>query len=106
MRMGFIFSHIVPANVERNRAMLMQKCHRLMSGDEKFSLLQSSNVAAASKPTTTGRRPENIDCTIGEFMCFRNILLMSSIKIREGSTSAKVAVILPKTDMVLLMPAL
>ena len=65
-------------------------------GVEKFSLLQSNRVAAASNPTTAGRRPVNMDCTNGVFIYFMNILLIRIINIREGNTSAKVAVTEPR----------
>ena len=68
----------------------------LTSGDEKFSLLHSSSVAAASRPTTTGRRAAKTDRTTGASMYFMNSLLISIISTSDGSTSAKVAVALPR----------
>ena len=76
----------------------MQNCQGFSIGVEKFSLLQSSNVAAASNPTTAGRRPVNIDCTSGVFMYFINILLISIISTNDGSTKAKVAVAEPRIE--------
>lgn len=99
MRIGFIFNHMVPIKVARKRAMLMQNCHMFTLGKEKFSALQSSRVAAAKSPTTTGRKPIKMDCTVGVFMYFRNILLMSSININDGNTKANVAVALPTIAM-------
>ena len=85
----------MPTAVAMKRAMLIQNCQGFSIGVEKFSLLQSSNVAAARRPTTAGRRPVKTDCTNGVFMYFMNILLIRIIRISEGSTSAKVAVAEP-----------
>ena len=63
-------------------------------------------VAAASRPTTTGRRPEKIDCTIGVFIYLRNILLIRIIIMTEGRTRATVAVRLPNTAIPAPKPAL
>lgn len=78
-------------------AMLIQKCHGLMSGDEKFSFVISSKAAAASNPTTAGRKPINTLCTVGVCIYFINIRLISIISMSEGSTSATVATTLPGT---------
>lgn len=75
-------------------------------GVEKFSLVQRSRVAAANRPTTAGRKPMNTDCTICVFMYFINILLMSSIRISEGSTKAKVDVADPRIASRVPWPAL
>ena len=84
----------------------MKNCQTLTVGAEKFSLLHNSKVAAASRPTTTGRRPAKTDCTTGVFMYLRNILLIRIISISEGRMMAKVAVILPRTAIPPLKPAL
>ena len=104
--MGLILRYPVPKAVEASRAQLIQNCQGFSEGVEKFSLLQSNRVAAANKPTTAGRRPLNTDCTSGVFMYFINILLIRIIKMSEGSTSAKVAVTLPRMAIVLPKPAL
>ena len=47
---GFIFTNFVPTNVATKMAMLTQKCHGLMAGDEKFSGVISRRAAAAMSP--------------------------------------------------------
>ena len=84
-----------------SRAQLMKNCHGFSIGVEKFSLLQSSKVAAARSPTTAGRSPIKIDCTRWVFIYFMNILLMSIIKISDGSTKAKVEVAEPRMAIIL-----
>ena len=106
MWIGLIFRYPVPKAVAISRAQLMKNCQGFSDGVEKFSLLQSKGVAAANKPTTAGRRPLNTDCTKGVFIYFINILLMSIIKMSEGSTKAKVAVAEPSIDIMWPKPAL
>ena len=106
MRIGFIFSTRVPKKVAMKSAMLIQKCHGLMSGDEKFSFVISSKAAAASNPTTAGRKPINTLCTVGVCIYFINIRLINIISMSEGSTSAMVATTLPSTAMPPPKPAL
>ena len=77
-----------------------------MSGDEKFSFVISSKAAAASNPTTAGRKPINTLCTVGVCIYFINIRLISIISMSEGSTSATVATTLPSTAMPPPKPAL
>ena len=59
MRMGLTFTHIVPTKVAAKSSTLIQNCQGLTEGEEKFSSLSSSSVAAAYSPTTAGRRPAN-----------------------------------------------
>ena len=87
------------------RKQLIQNCHGLVLGVEKFSGVINISVAAASKPTTAGRNPVKTLFTNGVFMYFMNILLIRIMRINEGSTKAKVAVILPKMAMGVLYPA-
>ena len=44
----------MPKAVAMKRATLIQNCQGFSTGEEKFSVLQSSSVAAASRPTTAG----------------------------------------------------
>lgn len=103
---GFIFTNFVPTNVATKMAMLTQKCHGLIAGDEKFSGVISRRAAAAMSPTTAGRRPDMIFCTVGVFMYFINTRQMRIISMNDGSTRAHVAVALPKMDAHSPMPAL
>ena len=84
----------------------MQNCHGSSLGVLKFSRVHNNKVAAASRPTTAGRRPRNTDVTVGVCMYFMNIMLMSTISISEGSTSANVAVIDPRMARGMPCPAL
>ncbi len=79
--------------------MLMKNCQGLTAIEPKFSASHNSSVAAASKPTTAGRSPVKMACTSDVRMYFRKSLLMSTISMIDGRTSASVAVKLPKTDM-------
>ena len=88
---------MVPIKVTRNKTTLTENCQTDSVGEPKFSLLQSSRVAAPNNPTTAGRNPVKIDLTVRVFIYFINILLMSIIRMSEGSTRAKVAVALPNT---------
>ena len=106
MRIGFIFNHIVPTKVAAKRNRLIQNCQGLILGAEKFSVLHNNKVAAANRPTTTGRRPAKTDCTTGVFRYLRNILLIRIIIINDGSTRAMVAVRLPNTAIPAPKPAL
>ena len=101
-----IWRTFVPTNVEMKRAMLIQNCQGCSAGVLKFSGVISNKAAAARSPTTAGRSPEKILCTKGVSMYFMNILLIKIIRMKEGSTRAKVAVALPKTAMIPLYPAL
>ena len=83
----------------------MQNCHRFSLGVEKLSGVISNRVAAASKPTTAGRNPVKIDCTVWVCIYFINIRLMSTIRISEGNTRAKVAVAEPSTAIGIEKPA-
>ena len=87
--------------VATKRAQLIQNCHGLTEGRLKFSGVISNNVAAPRRPTTAGRSPLKIDCTAGVFIYFRNIRLMSIMRMNDGSTRANVAVALPRIDIML-----
>ena len=91
---------MVPTNVATNRKTLTENCQRFTVGVEKLSGVMSSSVAAASKPTTAGRKPLNTDCTRCVCMYFMKSLLMSIMRMSEGSTNANVAVMLPNTAIV------
>lgn len=94
------------ANVIAKIATDIVKCHVSSDGEEKFSSLQSSSVAAASSPTTAGRKPLNTLCTNGDFMCLRNILLIRIISTNDGSISESVAIKLPSMPSVMFPVAL
>ena len=66
--MGLIFTHMVPTKVAAKSITLIQNCQGLTLGEEKFSSLMSSSVAAAKRPTTAGRRPAKALCTGRVFM--------------------------------------
>ena len=68
---------MVPTNVATNRKTLTENCQGFSIGVEKLSGVMSSSVAAASKPTTAGRKPLNTDCTRCVCMYFMKSLLMS-----------------------------
>ena len=87
-------------------AMLTQKCHGLIFGDEKFSGVISRSAAAAMRPTTAGRRPDITFCTVGVFIYFMNTRQMRIISMNDGRTSASVAVALPNIESHSPIPAL
>lgn len=89
-----------------NKAILIQNCHGFPTIEPKFSSFISSRVAAAKRPTTAGLSPLKIFCTGSVFIYFINILLMSIMRTREGSTKAVVATTEPKTDIHMPYPAL
>ena len=95
--MGLIFKTKVPKKVTIKRNTLIQNCQAFSEGEEKFSLVQRSSVAAANRPTTAGRNPMKTDWTVLVRMYLRNILLMRIIRMSDGRTRAKVAVNEPKT---------
>lgn len=93
-------------NVAIKMSTLIQNCHPFSFGVEKFSLFMSSSVAASSSPTTAGRNPKKMLCTMLDFMYFMRILHIIIIRISDGKISANVAVALPSIAIVSLMPAL
>ena len=95
--MGLIFTNIVPTKVAAKMATLIQNRQGLVVIDEKLSPFIKRSVAAASNPTTAGRNPSNILCTMGELTYLRNILLMRIIKTSDGNTNANVAITEPRT---------
>ena len=103
--MGLIFMTRVPMKVAMNSATLMQNCHGFSAKDEKLSLFINNRAAAASSPTTAGRSVLNTLFTMGVSMYLRNILAMSTMRMNDGRMSAPVAVMLPRTAIVSLMPA-
>ena len=106
MWMGLICTYWVPTKVATKSETLTQKVQGSVCMLPKFSLLQSSKVAAANKPTTTGRRPAKILCITTVCMYFMNMRLMRIIRMNEGNTSAKVAMHEPAMAKVLPKPAL
>ena len=60
-------------------------------GEPKFSTFISTRAAEASSPTTAGRSPLNTDSTTGCFWYFKKNLLMVSIRMNDGNTTANVA---------------
>ena len=97
--MGLILKCQVPTKVATKRKTLIQNCHGFTAGVLKFSSLISSKVAAPNNPTTAGRNPIMMLCTVGVLTYFRNTRAMAIINISEGSTKAKVATALPNTDI-------
>jgi len=98
--------NFVPMKVAAKRKTLTQNCQGWVRGEEKFSSVIKSRAAAPNIPTTAGRKPAKTSCTAEVFIYFISILLMSTIRINDGSTSAKVAVALPKTAIHVPNPAL
>lgn len=78
---------------------LMMKEYISSWGELKFSVFISTSAADASSPTTAGRSPLNTASTAGCFCYFRKNLLIVSIRMNEGSTTAKVATQDPSTPM-------
>ena len=78
------------------RKMLRQKRQGFSAIELKFSLFIKSNAAAASRPTTAGRKPLKTFSTDEWLRYFIRNLLISNIKMKLGSTTAKVARKLPR----------
>ena len=97
MGMGLIFMNFTPTKAATNRKQLIKNCHGFSWGVEKFSAVHSNRVAAASRPTTAGRRPVKTEVTLRVCMYRINILLISIMRMSDGNTSAKVAMALPAT---------
>ena len=83
----------------RKMMILIMKEYMSSSGELKFSAFIKTSAADASSPTTAGRSPLNTASTEGCFCYFRKNLLIVSIRINEGSTTAKVAMQEPSTPM-------
>ena len=98
--MGLILKTFVPINVATKRKTLIQNRQASSFGVEKFSLVHSSNVAAAKSPTTAGRSPAKTLCTVGCFMYLMKSFEMRIIRMSDGSTSAKVDTQEPRTAAV------
>ena len=75
---------------------LMTKEYMSSLGELKFSEFINTSAAEASSPTTAGRSQLHTASTEGSYWYFRKNLLMVSISRKEGSTTAKVAIIEPK----------
>ena len=67
----------------------MKNCQTLTVGVEKFSLLHNSKVAAASRPTTTGRRPAKTDCTTGDVHVLEKHLADKNHQYQRGENDGK-----------------
>ena len=105
-RIGFILYTWQATSVSTKITMLIQNCQGDSDGVEKFSGVINNKQAAASKPTTAGRKPVNTCSTMGWFLyCIKNFDI-SSMSINEGSTTAKVAVTEPKMPIQWAPPAL
>ena len=106
MRMGLILMNITPMKALMKRKQLTKNCQASSLGEEKLSAVHNNKVAAANNPTTAGRNPLKMLSTEWVCMYFINILLISIIKISEGSTSAKVATADPRIATEVEYPAL
>ena len=103
---GFMCSAFTEINVRANIATEMPNLYGDWDGELKLSSLHSIRVAAASSPTTAGRKPLKMFCTNGDFTCARNILHIRSMSTKDGSTRANVAVRLPAMPIAMLPVAL
>lgn len=81
----------------KKRKMLRKKRQGFSSNELKFSLFIKSKAAAASKPTTAGRKALKTFSTDEWVLYFKRNLLMRNIKMKLGNTTAKVAKKLPNT---------
>lgn len=70
--------------------------YKSVDGLEKFSGVININAAAANNPTTAGLNPLKTASTIGCVLYLKKNLLIKSIKMNEGNTTANVATIEPK----------
>lgn len=78
--------------------MLIMKEYMSSSGELKFSAFIKTSAADANNPTTAGRSPLNTAST-ADALVFQKELLIVSIRMNEGSTTAKVAMHDPNTPM-------
>ena len=106
IRMGLILYLYVPTNATMKIMQLMMNVYRSVLKLPKFSAFISSKEADASKPTTAGRSPLKTASTEGCFWYFKKNLLMSNIRMKEGNTTAKVAVHEPSMPIHCEYPAL
>ena len=102
MRIGLMCFIFTPTMVAMNMNIDTHKCQGDTSSELKFSLLHKSRVAAAISPTMAGRSPMKMLCTTFDCIYFKNNLLIMSIRMKLGSTSAKVAIRLPATPISIL----
>lgn len=97
--MGLALYLLVPMKAIRKMMLLIMKEYMSLSGELKFSSFIKTRAADANNPTTAGRSPLNTASTAGCFWYFRKNLLIVSIRMNEGSTTAKVAMHDPNTPM-------
>ena len=72
----------------------------------KFSPFIRTKAAAASSPTTPGRSPQNTASTAGCFWYFKKKRLITTMRMKEGSTTDIVAIVDPNTPKACEYPAL
>ena len=89
--MGLALYFLVPMKAIRKMMLLIMKEYMSSSGELKFSSFIKTSAADANNPTTAA--------TAGCFWYFRKNLLIVSIRMNEGSTTAKVAMHDPNTPM-------
>lgn len=93
---GFIlYLDFEKKNANAKIAILQIKEYISSCGEEKFSLSIKTKAAEAKSPTTAGLNPLNIASTVGWLLYLKKNLLIKSISIKEGKTTAKVATIEP-----------
>jgi hypothetical protein len=85
----------VPTKATRKMMQLTINEYISSLGELKFSVFINTRAADASSPTTAGRNPLNTASTAGCFWYFRKNLLITNIRMNEGSTTAKVAMTEP-----------
>ena len=61
-----------------NSHTLIQKCQGFTEGSEKLSGVISNRAAAASRPTTAGRKPMNTHCTVVSLLKRQKIYIVPS----------------------------
>lgn len=101
--MGLALYFLVPMKAIRKMMLLIMKEYMSSSGELKFSAFIKTSAADANNPTTAGRSPLNTASTAGCFWYFRKNLLIVSIRMNEGSTTAKVAMHDPNTHACAIM---
>ena len=94
--MGFILYTCWPMKAKAKSPTLIQNCHGLAWGVLKFSSFMSRREAAASRPTTAGRSPISAWPMEALSLYYMKNLLMASMRMKLGRTTAKVAMKLPR----------
>ena len=84
--------------------MLITNVKKTTNKKPKNTKNNKTKTTDASSPTTAGRSPLKTASTAGCFWYFRKNLLMVSIRIKEGSTTANVAMTDPQTLPVAVKP--